>query len=956
MSLFHFISYSLFLIGALEIILGTILLRNNRRKSSVQKAVAALSLFSAAFSLTSAFMYLRASLGLPIDLAVRINWIGWFTIPAGLQIIYYLKDERSRVGHIVGLILYPLWTVILCLCLFTDLIVQPGYSVIPFINHPGPLEYPARLFGSLLAFWLIGAMIRFKKVLKGIKRAQLNYFFHGVLIFGLGASTTAGILQLFGGFGLEPGLAAFFSLPWVLLTYIAITRHRLFDIRYILSRVLSTALVLFLFSIIQITIFKLLKPEIGESFAILLSLFFIGIVFFTTRLNSKMQHWVLRLALQNRLEYQAVLKESTKAIISILDLDELLDYVIASIQKSLGVKKAFFSFQKKGRSFTLRRRDVEHNDPASSCRLHDDVIEWLRQKGNVIVRQELEHNLSDEKSVFVQSCLEKMEAELVIPLLYKGDIKGWIILGQKGNEQPYLQSDIDLLEVLAGHAAIAIENAQLYEEARQAKEIMQESEAKFRTLAETASTAIFMHRGGNFLYVNHAAEVIGGYTVDEYLSMHFMSLVHPDYIDLVTTRARERSDGSSEIPTQHEFKIIKKNGDERWVLRSAGVTMFEGENTVMVTLIDITARKQAEEEREKLYRQLQGALLSLKESEARFRTLAETTTAGIFIHRGGRFIYANPAITKITGYKRDEFLDLDFWTIVHPEYREMLQQRGLDRVSGSQLPQEYEIKIIIKSGEERWGSLSVGMIEYEGERAVIVTFFDVTDRKRAEEETVKLYEQRIAEEKRHLMEKEKILMDLHDGIGGITTNISILSELAQKATDIDNIKQTLSTISRLSREGIAEIRNFMHSLDSQELNWRSLAAELRSQGTNMVDLHRIAFALEASVEDIQEKPGSLLWVNLFKIYKEALTNIIKHAHADSITVSLQVAKEGILLDILDNGTGWEERRGNGRGLSNMNKRAEELGGRITISSDGRGTRVTLEVPLPLKYPVSGMVL
>jgi PAS domain S-box-containing protein len=956
MSLAHFISYSLFLVAALEIILGITLLRNSQRKSSVQWAVAALSFFSAAFSLTSAIMYLRASLALPIDLFVRINWIGWFTVPAGLQVVYYLKDERSRAGHLIGLVLYPAWLAILVLCLFTDLIVTPGYSVIPFVNYPGPLENPARLFGSLLAFWLLATIIRHKKEVQGIKRAQLNYFFHGVLIFGGGASITAGILQLFGGFGFEPGLAAFFSLPWVLLTYYAITRQRLFDIRYILSRVISSAVVLFLFSVVQISVFKLLKPALGESFAILISLIVIGIVFFTSRLNSKMQRWIQRLVLQDHYNSRAVLKEATKAIISILDLHELLDYIIASMKESLGVENACFSLQEKGKRCSLLNTAGDRNSIAGSCSLPDAVVDWLHQTGRIIVRQELEQTLSDEKSVMVLKHLEQMGAELIIPLLYKGDIKGSILLGQKGNDQPYLQNDIDMLEVLAGHAAIAIENARLYEETRLANEFMQESEAKFRTLADTAATAIFMHQGGNFLYANHAAEIIGGYSVDEYLTMNFMSLVHPDYIDLVQTRAHDRMDGSSTVPAQHEFKIIKKSGEERWVLRTAGITQFKGKTTVMVTLIDITSRKQAEEERETYYQQLQGALLSLKESEARFRTLAETTTAGIFIHRGGKFIYANPAIKKITGYESDEFNALDFWTVVHPEFREMVRERGLARLRGAELPQEYEIKIIIRSGEERWGNLTAGVIDYEGEPAVIVTFFDITDRKRAEEETVKLYEQRIAEEKQHLLEKEKILMDLHDGIGGITTNISILSELAQKATDMDSIKETLATISRLSREGISEIRGFMHSLDSQELNWRTLAAELRSQGTNMVDPHRIAFNLEASVADIQEQPGSLLWVNLFKIYKEALTNIIKHSKADSIDVSLKVAEEGIRLDILDDGIGWEKSRGNGRGLSNMNKRAEELGGRITLATSARGTRVTLDIPLPLKYPVSGMAI
>ncbi len=75
---------------------------------------------------------------------------------------------------------------------------------------------------------------------------------------------------------------------------------------------------------------------------------------------------------------------------------------------------------------------------------------------------------------------------------------------------------------------------------------LRESEEKFRTLAETAAMAIFIHQGGNFLYANRAAEVIGGYTVDEYLTMHFMSLVHPDFVEMVKRRASERLTGNSD--------------------------------------------------------------------------------------------------------------------------------------------------------------------------------------------------------------------------------------------------------------------------------------------------------------------------------------------------------------------------------------------------------------------------
>jgi signal transduction histidine kinase len=147
----------------------------------------------------------------------------------------------------------------------------------------------------------------------------------------------------------------------------------------------------------------------------------------------------------------------------------------------------------------------------------------------------------------------------------------------------------------------------------------------------------------------------------------------------------------------------------------------------------------------------------------------------------------------------------------------------------------------------------------------------------------------------------------------------------------------------------------MHSLDTKELNWRTLAAELRNQGTSMLEPHNIAFVLESEVHDGNEKPGSLLWVNLFKIYKEALTNVIKHARTDAVKVVFEVSSQRLFLTVEDNGIGWDANRGNGRGLSNMKRRAEEIGGTMVVQSS-RGTMIRVEIPLPIKYPESGMEL
>ena len=118
----------------------------------------------------------------------------------------------------------------------------------------------------------------------------------------------------------------------------------------------------------------------------------------------------------------------------------------------------------------------------------------------------------------------------------------------------------------------------------------------------------------------------------------------------------------------------------------------------------------------------------------------------------------------------------------------------------------------------------------------------------------------------------------------------------------------------------------------------------------MVEPHNMSFTFEASVDDIEGQPGSLLWVNLFRVYKEALTNVIKHSQAGSVVVTLKIHENSLQLTVRDDGIGWNEIKKNGRGLSNMKKRAEEVGGNVTLSAE-KGVRVRLEIPLPAAYPL-----
>jgi PAS domain S-box-containing protein len=135
-----------------------------------------------------------------------------------------------------------------------------------------------------------------------------------------------------------------------------------------------------------------------------------------------------------------------------------------------------------------------------------------------------------------------------------------------------------------------------------------------------------------------------------------------------------------------------------------------------------------------LQREVKIRTAKLRESEEMFRVLTETSPAGIFLYQGERIVYVNPATASMFGYTEQECLQMKFWDWVHDDFKELVRERGLARQRGEQAPSRYECKHLCKNGEERWMFVSVGLIEYRGKPAGIVSSFDITDRKRMENE------------------------------------------------------------------------------------------------------------------------------------------------------------------------------------------------------------------------------
>ena len=133
--------------------------------------------------------------------------------------------------------------------------------------------------------------------------------------------------------------------------------------------------------------------------------------------------------------------------------------------------------------------------------------------------------------------------------------------------------------------------------------------------------------------------------------------------------------------------------------------------------------------------------LSLRESEEKFRVLAESSPVAILVHQDFRYVYANDHTVMLMGYSKEELYDKYFWEILHPEYHETVKNNGLARIRGEFVPSRYEIQYLTKSGEIHWGDLAAGIIQYKGKPAIIILMVDNTEKKKTEEKLNTAYEQ-----------------------------------------------------------------------------------------------------------------------------------------------------------------------------------------------------------------------
>jgi PAS domain S-box-containing protein/diguanylate cyclase (GGDEF)-like protein len=121
------------------------------------------------------------------------------------------------------------------------------------------------------------------------------------------------------------------------------------------------------------------------------------------------------------------------------------------------------------------------------------------------------------------------------------------------------------------------------------------------------------------------------------------------------------------------------------------------------------------------------AELALRESERRFRVLADSIASAVLVYQGTRCQYANVPAQLLTGYSGGELLGLSSWDLLHPDSRSLMIEHGFSHLQDN-AEARYEIKIVTKQGEIRSWDASVGTLQIDGQPAGIITAVDITEK------------------------------------------------------------------------------------------------------------------------------------------------------------------------------------------------------------------------------------
>jgi len=482
-------------------------------------------------------------------------------------------------------------------------------------------------------------------------------------------------------------------------------------------------------------------------------------------------------------------------------------------------------------------------------------------------------------------------------------------------------------------------------ERKKAEEAVRESEQKYRALVEQSLQGIIIFQDFQIVFANPMAAEIAGLTVESLLALSpedIKTFIPAEERAVILQRFEDRLAGK---PVQHnyELRLMRQNGNEFWLNMFISQIEYLGKSAIQVVFIDITERKRTEE--------------ALRESDAFSSSLLCNSPNPILVINPDTSVkYVNPAIEKITGFSSAEIIGKKapylWWTeeTLHSTGRDLKKAMSKGAVSLEELFKK-------KDGERFWVEITSGPIIENGKfKYYLANWIDITERKQAEQ---KLIENRaklksLASQLSLIEERERhrFATYLHDQIGQSLAMSKMKLDSLRKSISSSESAEVLKDVCSYLGHIIQDTRTLTFDLSFPilyELGFEAAVAEWLDE--QIREKHGIKTEFE---DDGQPKPlDDDIRVFLFRNVRELLVNVVRHANAKNVKVSICKVDDRMCVSVEDDGVGFDVTEVESMvtkkakfGLFSIQERLESVGGHFEIESEpGHGSRITMLAPL-----------
>jgi PAS domain S-box-containing protein len=648
---------------------------------------------------------------------------------------------------------------------------------------------------------------------------------------------------------------------------------------------------------------------------------------------------------------------------------------------------------------SVERLAVEHSDPEKVALAYElqerypsdpEATRGVRkvlQTGEPDMMAEIPDELLDQAAMDVEHRTIMRElgvrSYMVVPMVARGRSHGAITLVSAESGRRYEETDLRLAEELARRAALAVDNAKLYEEAqreiaerREAEEALLQSEGRYRTVVKQAAEGIFIVDIDTklILEANAAYRNLLGYTAQDMLGLGLTlyDVVAHDRksIDLYLEQIQEEG-----VHFIGERRHRRKDGSLVDVEVSSSVISYGGGEALCVIVHDITERKRSAE---RLQRSLD-ALLGLYEAGQILSSSLEREEIGSrLLEIASRVSNLTAAVIAVPS----EDGELRIWRSAGLEGLWRQVRFSPEALAARQKVLEtrkYQTVQLRQPGDADGPHLVslnlpllvrgrlIGVLEAYGPEALMErqyeeTLISLANQGASALENARLYaelaerENRLQDLIRKLItaqeeERRKVSYEVHDGLAQTAAGAhQLLQAFArQHPPDSEKGRKDLARALQLVQQTVGEARYVIADLRPTALDDFGLAAAVRLQVEKI--------SSEGSQVDYEEALGNErlppeVETALFRVAQEALTNVHKHAPSARVRITLRRPNDAVRLQVRDWGPGFNPEKitdgggpGERLGLSSMRERVALLGGHLEVHSrPGEGTEVVAEIP------------